>query len=881
MAYSLIQNSFLAGELSPDISARVNIEAYAAGAAEIFNCFVDYRGGVLNRAGTQWVFIVQCGNEGYSTTDEDMNPRLVPFIYEEEQAIMLVFAGGGLYFMSDGAPLLGESIAIDTITNADPGVVTLDSDYTDESSPIVYISGVGGMTELNGRYFKTNAVGAPGNYNLRDIYNGDYLDTSSFGVYTSGGTAQAVYRILPSDLNMGTSVFWALKFIQIRDTMIIVSPFEPPKLLTRTTPTDWTITDITFESSTVAPTNVSLDANFTGSGTTYAYVVTATDRDTGVESLPTSQETISKDYWPNARDSVKIEWDEITGAAFYSIYRASVVQGRLVHTGSLKGLIGQTRGDSFNDDQIAPNYSITPPKERNPFDTTDHYPSCVTVIQQRVAYAGTINRPYKAWLTPVGDFTSLNSSQPPRDTDSLTFELASTRADPIKNLLAMTGGLLAFTAEAVYHIYGGADGSPLTPNNINSDPVSHFGAGDVIPIAVGFHVLYTQNDNSIIRDLQYNFFATSYESTDITILASHFFKDMRIVKWAYSNRPWKVVWAVRNDGKLLSLTYVPEQNVFAFALHETNGFVLDIATIPEHGEDVPYLIICRSYKDSVGAPFNPAFDEHVATIERMRSRVISEIEDAWFLDNALNSTLTAGTGVIHIEILTETTATIEDIEGANSFTGSVVDRVIRAAGGMLKITAKTNNNLVTVEILRPMTQVNDPGFPIIVGEDNWSMVAEFSTFSGLWHLEDKEVWALADGGVQGPFTVVDGSITLDSPASYVVIGLKYESRLKTLRPEMTLQNNGSIQGKRKNISSVMMRMTQTRGIEIGPNFEEMDTWNPRVIQPLGQPPPLVTGDEHCIIAGTWNEEGQVCLRQAHPLPMQVLGLVPEIEIGDT
>lgn len=876
MAYALMQNAFLSGELSPDVSARINIEAYASGAAEIYNAFVDYRGGVMNRAGTQWVFVAPTTNAGYTTGQEDWTPHLLPFVYSDDQSMVIIMSERGLYFISDGAPVLGSSTAITAITQASPGVVTaaghglVDTDFA-------YIRNVAGMTEVNNRYFYIDGV-VGDTFQLRDLFTSAPVNTAVYGAYTSGGFVQRVYRVIPSPA-IDPNDLWSFKAVQIRDQLIFVSPFYPPKLVTRVSNTNWTIVDIDFESSTAAPTGLSENASFTGSGTTYTYVVTATDSETGIESEASAEEQADLDYWPTPEDNIRIEWSAVTGAEFYSIYRAPVTPGRGDPAGTLKGLIGQTRGLKFDDHQIGPNYSITPPKARNPFNATGKYPSSVTFAQQRVFYAGTVNRPFKAWATPVGDFTSLDTSQPPRDTDSIQFELASTRADPIKNLLAMPGGLLAFTTEAVYHIYGGADGSPLTPYNINADPVSRFGAGDLPPIGVGFHVLYTQINGGLIRDLQYNFYAASYESTDITILASHLFKDMKIMRWAYSEVPHKIVWAVRNDGKLLSLTYVPEQNIFAFALHSMQGFIRDVCVIPEGEEDVLYLAVCRPYLDEI-TPFNTDWALYTATIERMRSRQIMTIEDAWFLDNGLNSTLTLGTAAIKIAAATGVGVAVEDIDAQNSFSASVVGRIIRAGGGMMEITAKTDANNVTVTITRPITNLFPDGTPMLVGPDKWSMDIPFSTFRGLWHLEGQEVMVLADGGVQGPFTVEDGAITLDDPASYVVIGISYKSRLKTLRPAID-DSDGSTQEKRKNIPSVMMRMSQTRGVKIGPNYDELDTWNPRIVQPLGQPPPLVTGDEHVIIGGTWNEEGQICIEQSDPLPMSILGLVEEVEFGDS
>lgn len=883
MPISRMQHSFLAGELSDELIARVDIEAYQRGAAELFNVFVDYKGGAVNRPGTQWVFAALTPNSGYETDETQFSPRLVPFIYDADQSLVLVFSGDGrAYIMKDGAPVLAASpVNILDITQADPGV--LNFDYSGGPVPfgdndIVYIESAGGMTELNNRYFLIDNVSiGPDTFELKNLYTGENIDTSAYGAFTGGGT---VTRVALISHGYAYQDLWTLKFIQSRDTIIIVSPSYPPRLLTRVSGDDlWTLTTITFVSSTVAPTGVTLSASFAGSGTDYSYVITATDEETGVESEASVEETGDLSYWPTTTDNIRIDWNAVTGAAFYSIYRAPVTPGRGTPTSSLFGLIGQTRGTRFDDSQIAPNFALTPPKSRTPFNTTDKYPACVAFIQQRVAYGATNDRPFKIWTTPVGDFTSMNRSQPPRDTDALAFEIASQRADPIKNLLAMPGGLLAFTSEAVYHIYGGADGSPLTPNNINSDPVSYYGASNLTPLPIGYHILYTQNEGSLIRDLQYNFFAASYDSTDITILAAHLLQGHKIVRWAFANSPWKVMWAVRSDGRLLSLTYVPEANVFAFALHETLGFVKDVCVIPEGNEDAVYLAVCRKYGDFKLAPFNVLFTTRMATIERMATRKIETITDAWFLDDGLASVLTPGIGPIWISAATGT-VTITDLNGSNSFAGSVVGLIIRAGGGMLEVTAKTDDNNITAEVLAPITDVGLSGVPMIQAPEAWYMNAKFSTFSGLWHLEGQEVWALADGGVQGPFTVTEGAFTLTEPASYVVAGLPYESRIKSLRLELETQN-GTIQGKDKTIPAVTIRLYKSRGVEAGSNFDVMYTWPERTDEPYGQPPNLVSGDQRIIIEGDWNTFGQVCIRQTQPLPMQVLGLIPEVTLGDT
>ena len=66
----------------------------------------------------------------------------------------------------------------------------------------------------------------------------------------------------------------------------------------------------------------------------------------------------------------------------------------------------------------------------------------------------------------------------------------------------------------------------------------------------------------MVRAISYDFFSNIYTGKDITVLANHLFTNYTIREWAYAEEPFKVVWTVRSDGKLLSLTYLKEQEVY-------------------------------------------------------------------------------------------------------------------------------------------------------------------------------------------------------------------------------------------------------------------------------------------------------------------------------
>jgi hypothetical protein len=89
---------------------------------------------------------------------------------------------------------------------------------------------------------------------------------------------------------------------------------------------------------------------------------------------------------------------------------------------------------------------------------------------------------------------------------------------------------------------------------------------------------------------------------------------------------------------------------------------------------------------------------------------------------------------------------------------------------------------------------------------------------GLQHLEGREdIYGLADNIPVGPFTVTDGYVDLDTEASNVVLGIGFESYGETSRLENGAAD-GTAQGKLKRMQNVSVNVWQSYGGEIG-------TWN--------------------------------------------------------
>jgi uncharacterized protein (TIGR02217 family) len=90
------------------------------------------------------------------------------------------------------------TVGISAITQASPGVVTTAAAHGLTTGDTVYLTGIGGMTELNGRAFQITVID-PTSFSL------DGEDTSAYGAYTSGGTVESYVQ--PSE-----SLTWTGEF---------------------------------------------------------------------------------------------------------------------------------------------------------------------------------------------------------------------------------------------------------------------------------------------------------------------------------------------------------------------------------------------------------------------------------------------------------------------------------------------------------------------------------------------------------------------------------------------------------------------------------------------------------------------------------------------
>ena len=228
-------SSFTAGEISPRLEGRTNIEKYREGLSDLTNMVVMPHGGVTRRPGTEYLGEI---------ANSSVKSRLIPFQFKTSDTYILEFGNQTMRVLRNDLQVLNSSAkTITAITKANPGVLTSNS-HGFSNGDEVFIDSVGGMTELNGRnYLIANST--TNTFTLTDLF-GVAVNTTNFTTFTSGGTATEIYEIASP---YAEADLFDVRFAQSADTMYLVHPSYDIRTLTRTDHNAWTFATLSITGS--------------------------------------------------------------------------------------------------------------------------------------------------------------------------------------------------------------------------------------------------------------------------------------------------------------------------------------------------------------------------------------------------------------------------------------------------------------------------------------------------------------------------------------------------------------------------------------------------------------------------------------------------------
>lgn len=355
------------------------------------------------------------------------------------------------------------------------------------------------------------------------------------------------------------------------------------------------------------------------------------------------------------------------------------------------------------------------------------YPACVCFFQDRLCFAATKKQPYMLWMSRSGDYPNFGVEKADgtvTDDSAVALSFISRKQFNILHIVPTTD-LIVLTDGNEWLVSGA---STVTPTEANPKNQTSRGSTDVEPIAIGSKLVFVQRRGKVVCDMGYSFENDQYDGADLTLLAKHLTQKTTITDDAYKQEPDSLIYFVTADGRILCLTYVKDQNVYAWSTLDTDGDFEAVCNISGAEEDTVYCIVKRE----IGG-------ETVRYIESFSPYPDTDVpNDYIMLDCAKSMTVTA------------------------------------------------------------------------------------REVSGFGWLAGKTITVLADGREHKDIAVdEEGNLQLPVPATNIVVGLPYQSVIEL--PNVTIQaQDGSIQGRKKKVSTVYMQLTNSLGGFLGHTENETD-----------------------------------------------------------
>lgn len=924
------QYAFVAGELSPDVYGRPDLAKFDLGLALARNYFVNYRGGVVSRPGTQYVGLIEKAELGFSlqrfkTTSSDL---------------MLLFGDNYMRVIQDGGYAYDSIKPITDVAATNPAVVTAVA-HGFSSGELIYLTDIVGEGSLNNRYY-TVANPTANTFELVDVFTGA-VDNTAGAVYVSGGNVSRVYT-LPTPF-AGSEV-GDLNYEQDMEHLIITGSDNGVYKLTLTTTTNWALSLLSFSPPAPAPTNLTLTPSDVGtSGVAFAVTAVIDGEETTPSAYALEELTVN---YTTTLGSMYVTWDAVSGATEYNIYRSLVLEtGSEISLAQEVGYLGRSYSPQFTDPNITPDFLKSPPVAYNPFvnsairhiditaggtgysksDTVTvtggagtgfvGYPvvnasgSIISVIivdsghdytspvvtfsggtgatatatltpasgnvpkvfkrfQQRGVYTGTPNYPITIFASRPGNISDLSVSTIVHAGDGYTFTLDSGEPKGIRHLVSILSGLLLMTDEGVTQLRA-EEGRAVSGVNALAERQVYKGVSDVKPLVINNDVIFLQEEGGALNVMVYTDYTRSFELQDASVLSNHMLtSDNRGLRMEYVDEPFRLIHIPAEDGSLVVCAYERVQDVYGWSRYTTQGDYIDCVAIKEGRRTTMYYAVKRYLHG-----------KWVWTIEREAQRVEALVEDIWAVDCGLSYLPTPATvSAQMVETVKDTKYTI-----TATFPSIAVGDIIYINGGKLEVSTVISPTVVECTPHRKPTEYFHEGLSEDVKDKfkvaeagEWSIGKPTAEIGGLWHLEGKTVSVLADGSAWTDFTVTGGKITLDYAATKIKIGLGYECLGRT----MPLNSREAVvHGKRKRVWAETVRLQKTRGLEIGDHPDRMYEFREENdFVNWGDPVPTVDGTVSINIDGNWERDVSVYFRQRYPLPASILGFVEDYGVGD-
>jgi hypothetical protein len=829
--FKFLQNNFTSGQLSPLVSKRSDFDRYQNGAKTLTNMQVMTQGGVTARTGSKFIA---------ETKDSSAASVLIPFKFSGTDAYMLEFGNLYMRVYKDSGLVLNADQSITGITQANPAVVTYSGADNFANGDQIFITEVVGMTEINDSklyYTVANVDTGANTFELQDR-DGNNVDSSSFTAYSSGGVINEVYEITTP---YATADLANIDWTQSGDTITLTHPSYEIRDLVRTSDTSWALSTKDIENGPFLTENTT-STTLTPSGGSYAPgdspTVTASAT-TGINDGDGFQTTdvgrVLRIY-----DGTNYAWGEITARSSTTVVTV-LVKGTVdfPSTAQTKWALGV-----FS-------------------DTTGHPEKC-TYYQQRLI----LTKGETVYGSETDNFISFTPGTD--DDNAIEYTVAAGEVNDIEWVTGGSRRLRIGTNGGVQSLWGGSTNQALTPTNAVANIENTIKCKEVKPISNGNSTLFLQRTGKKMRELVYSFDVDALIAPDITVLSEDILGDKGdttdegIIRTAWQEEPWPIVWCVKDNGEVATATYDKDQGVIAWTNNVFGGAsgveVESVGVIPTDGQDRVWLIIKRTIDSTTRR-----YVEHLDLQFRNRSVNTCIFSDCHTQHTGDKPAATLTPGATSGTSVTFTA-------GSSVFASSDVGRFIESSGAKARIDTYNSGTEVVCEIL------SDFPSTAAIASGSWNLSVD--TIDGLDYIEGETVKVLANGGEIADKTVSSGSISLGAQYNYIGIGLGYDKEVEI----SDIDFGGAIGtafGSRSKVVDVYIDFFETVGGQIGYEASQLsDIVFREGDDNMGEGIAPFTGAKRTYPKGGWRDATKTLYKSTSPLPVTILSMVIKGDINE-
>lgn len=212
------------------------------------------------------------------------------------------------------------------------------------------------------------------------------------------------------------------------------------------------------------------------------------------------------------------------------------------------------------------------------------WPRSVEFFEGRLCFGGSKSFPASFWASVSGDYTNFQVGDA-HDDEAIAKDVDVNSADAVEHLVS-TRALMAMTRRGEYY----QTETPMVPESATFKQQTSHGTGSVQPCKVGGCVYFVQRNGKAVRRLLYSFQEDAFSAEEVSVLSRHLLTSPVDMATQAHPQDGDYIYVVNGDGTMPVLAINKDQQVAGWSTFGGYGKVLSVCCI----NDSVYITTDRS-----------------------------------------------------------------------------------------------------------------------------------------------------------------------------------------------------------------------------------------------------------------------------------------------